>query len=145
MLLVAMDKPQQVCGLVGIACATDFVSRRYESLPEAVKTEIQTKGFWEFPSKYSEDPYVLRWEVIEEARHHKLDDKKIEICCPVRLLHGINDQDVPYIVSLDVCKQLQTSDVTVTFIKDGDHRLSDPKNLGIILKAVKELVLDTSQ
>ena len=144
MLLAAMEMPEQICGLVGTACATDSLLRRFKTLPRDVKTQIKTKGIWEFPSRYSDVPYVLSWKVVEEAHQHELLDKKLEISCPVRLLHGMNDLDVPYRVSLDTCKQLKSSDVTVTLIKDGDHRLSDPTNLVIIKKTVKDLFLDVS-
>ena len=144
MLLVARETPEQISGLVGVACAADFISRRFDSLPEDIKTQIHTTGSWTFPSNYSEESYILSWKVVEEGRQHELVDQ-IGIRCPVRLIHGMKDLDVPYSVSLDVCKQLESDDVTVTLIKEGDHRLSDSKNLNLVLKTVRGLILHVSE
>ena len=141
MLLAAMAKPDKIMGLVGIASAVDFLSRRYESLPDKIKKEVESTGNWIIPSQYSEEPYVLDLRVIEEARQHILQEKELyPIHCPVRLIHGMKDSDVPYHVSLDLVNQLESDDVQVTLIKDGGHRLSDVHNLQFLTRTLGHLI-----
>jgi abhydrolase domain-containing protein 10 len=139
MLLVAMEIPHRIQGLVGIATAVDFVSRRFDSLPEESKEEIKSTGKWLFPSQYSEKPYVLTWDMIKDARQHVLDDS-IPVHCPIRLIHGMKDEEVPYDVSLDVLKRVQSNDVNVTLVKDGSHRLSQPNNIHLITRTIEALI-----
>lgn len=142
MLLVAMARPNQIKGLVGVASAVDFLSRRYDSLPKEIKAEVQSSGKWVIPSEYSpEEPYVLDLKVVHEAREHILPEKEMyPIHCPVRLIHGMKDKDVPHQVSLDLVKQLASTDVHVTLIKDGGHRLSDVNNLQFLTRTLGHLI-----
>lgn len=141
MLLVAMAKPDQIRGLVGIASAVGFLWRRYDSLPDTIITEVETKGKWIIPSEYNGEPYVLDLSVIKEARQHILKENELyPIHCPVRLIHGIKDNTVPYQVSLDLVNQLESDDVHVTLIKDGGHRLSDAGNLQFITRTLGNLI-----
>ncbi|XP_078355055.1 palmitoyl-protein thioesterase ABHD10, mitochondrial-like [Oculina patagonica] len=142
MLLAAMAKPDQIKGLVGIASAVEFLQRRYDSLPDTIKTEVESTGKWIIPSEYSsEEPYVLDLRVIKEARQHILKENELyPIHCPVRLIHGMKDSTVPYQVSLDLVNQLESDDVHVTLIKDGGHRLSDVSNLQFITRTLGNLI-----
>ena len=142
MLLAAMAKPDKIKGLVGIASAVDFLSRRFESLPDKIKKEVESTGKWILPSQHSEvEPYVLDLRVIEEARQHILQQKQLySIHCPVRLIHGMKDSDVPYQVSLDLVNRLESDDVQVTLIKDGGHRLSDVRNLQFLTRTLGHLI-----
>ena len=142
MLLVAMERLDQIKGLVGVACAADFLSRRYDNLPSKIKEEVESTGKWVIPSEYSpEKPYVLDFKVINEARKHILQENEMNpIQCPVRLIHGMKDNDVPYKVSLDVAKQLASNDVHVTLIKDGGHRLSDLSDLQFLTRTLGHLI-----
>lgn len=141
MLLVAMTKPDQIKGLVGIASAVDFLSRRYNNLPDAIKTEVESTGKWIIPTEHSEEPYVLDLKVIKEARQHILKENELyPIHCPVCLIHGMKDSDVPYQVSLDLVNQLESNDVHVTLIKDGGHRLSDVGSLQFITRTLGNLI-----
>lgn len=141
MLLVAMTKPDQIKGLVGIASAVDFLSHRYDSLPDTIKTDVETTGKWIIPTEHNQEPYVLDLKVIEEARRHILPENELyPIHCPVRLIHGMKDSDVPYQVSLDLVNQFESNDVHVTLIKDGGHRLSDVGNLQFIMRTLGILI-----
>ena len=141
-----MSKPDQIRGLIGIASAVDFVSRRYDTLSHEEKREVEATGKWILPSQHTEEPYVLDSIVIEEARQHVLQEKELyPICCPVRLLHGMKDGDVPYQVSLDLVNQLESDDVQLTLIKDGGHRLSDAHNLQLLTKTLGHLIDQVKQ
>ncbi|KAK3737532.1 hypothetical protein QZH41_010625 [Actinostola sp. cb2023] len=144
MLLVAMEIPHRIQGLVGIATATDFIKRRFECLPEETKDMIKKTRKWEFPTPYNEKPYILSWNLIQEAQQHELNGS-IPVNCPVRLIHGMNDEEVPYDISIDVAQRLQTNDVKVTLIKDGSHRLSEPKHIRVITRTIEHLIQDLSK
>jgi len=142
MLLVAMARPDQIKGLVGVASAVDFLSRRYDNLPDNIRAEVESTGKWVIPSAYSPDePYVLDFKVIQEARQHMLQENEVySIYCPVRLIHGMKDKDVPYQVSLDLVNRLASRDINVTLIKDGGHRLSDLSNLQFLTRTLGNLI-----
>ena len=100
---------------------------------------LEADGRLERPSQYSSEPYVFTWKLIEEGRDHLLLDKKLALPCPVRLLHGQNDPDVPWEYSLRIAQHLDAPDVVTTFVKDGDHRLSTPADIARLIASVEEL------
>jgi len=137
---VALALPDRIAGLVGIACASDFTERlMWPKLPEAFRARLATDGFITVPSLYDPAGYVITAKLIEEGRRHLLLPGPIPIRCPVRLLHGTKDPDVPWQLSVELADALASSDVVVTLIKDGDHRLSEPDHLARIEAAVAEL------
>ena len=140
MLLVAMAMPERIRGLVGVATAADFLWCRYDNLPEEVKREVNSTGKFVVPSSYSSEPYQIHLSVIEESREHMLGDQKVPVTCPVRLIHGMKDRDVPYTVSLDLVEQLESEDVCVTLVKGGEHRLSDPGSLKLLIRNLEDLI-----
>jgi len=102
-----------------------------------------TQGRLEQPSEYSAEPYVITRALIEDGRRHLLlqgatAGQSISTC-PVRLLHGMEDPDVPYRHSLRLAEKLAARDLRVTLVKDGDHRLSRPEDLALLCDAVAEL------
>ena len=130
MLLAALARPQRVAALVGVAAAPDFTEDlMWQRFPEEVKAEIETKGVYYEPSDYAETPYPLTKHLIEEGRRHLLLHAAIPLACPVRLLHGMRDPDVPWETALRLAERLESRDVEVTLVKDGDHRLSEPADL----------------
>ena len=92
------------------------------------------------PSQYSPEPSVFTWKLIEEGRQHLLLDKKLSLPCPVRLLHGQSDPDVPWEYSLQIANHLEAPDVITTLIKGGDHRLSTPADIARLIATVEELL-----
>jgi pimeloyl-ACP methyl ester carboxylesterase len=98
-----------------------------------------TRDAVERPSAYGDKPYVITRALIEEGRQHLLLGEDIDIGCPVRLIHGMADPDVPYERSQQIAERLRGGDVVVTLIKDGDHRLSRPRDLQRLFDAVSEL------
>jgi pimeloyl-ACP methyl ester carboxylesterase len=139
-LLVALKRPSRLAGLVLIAAAPDFTERMLLKGLSAEDREIlQREGRLERPSQYSPEPSVFTWKLIEEGRNHLVLDKRLALPCPVRLLHGQSDPDVPWEYSLQIAQHLEASEVVTTFIKGGDHRLSTPADIARLIATVEEL------
>jgi esterase/lipase len=102
-----------------------------------VKKEIEQEGVWSRPSEYGE-PYPITRALIEDGRNHLLLGGMIETGCPVRILQGVQDPDVPWNHAVELTSRLAQDDVVLTLVKDGDHRLSRPEDLERLIKAVSE-------
>ncbi len=140
MLLAALARPQRVAGMVGIAAAPDFTEDlMWATFPAEIRDRLQREGTYRQPSDYAEEPYAITLTLIEEARRHLLLRTPIPITCPVHLLHGRRDPDVPWQTALKLSEQLQSSEVEVTLVKDGDHRLSEPRDLECLFAAVDRM------
>jgi len=137
MLLAALARPERVAGLVGIAAAPDFTSWGFT---EEEKARILADGRLEQPSPYVEQSMITTRAFWESGEALKLLGGPIAIDCPVRLLHGQADADVPWRNSLELARQLRSADVQATFIKDGDHRLSRPQDIALLIATVESLL-----
>ncbi|HEY0626768.1 MAG TPA: alpha/beta hydrolase [Allosphingosinicella sp.] len=137
MLLAALARPEQVKGLVGIAAAPDFTSWGFT--PEQKMTILQ-EGRLEEPSPYGDAPYVTTRTFWESGEALRVLFGEIGIDCPVRLLHGQKDEDVPWTWALDLMGKLCSADVQATFVKDGDHRLSRDGDIALLIATVKGLL-----
>jgi pimeloyl-ACP methyl ester carboxylesterase len=127
-----------VAGLVLIAPAVDFTEvLMWQRFPAKVKKEIEQNGVWLRPSEYGE-PYPITRALIEEGRNHLLLGRMIETGCPVRILQGVQDPDVPWNHAVELTSRLAQDDVVLTLVKDGDHRLSRAEDLERLIKAVGE-------
>ncbi|MBS0541382.1 MAG: alpha/beta hydrolase [Proteobacteria bacterium] len=139
-LLVALKRPERLAGLVLIAAAPDFTERMLlAGLSPEERETLQKEGRLERPSQYSPEPSVFTWKLIEEGRDHLVLDKKLALPCPVRLLHGQSDPDVPWEYSLQIAQHLDAPDVVTTFVKGGDHRLSTQADIARLIATVEEL------
>ena len=128
----------RMAGLVLIAPAVDFTEvLMWQRFPDRVKREIEENGVWHRPSDYG-DPYPITRTLIEEGRNHLLLGGMIETGCPVRILQGVQDPDVPWNHAVELTSRLAQDDVVLTLVKDGDHRLSRPEDLERLIKAVSE-------
>ena len=128
-----------VTGLVLIAPAVDFTQElMWKRFPAAIKQELEEKGVWARPSKYSPEPYLVTRQLIEEGRNHLLLGGMIETGCPVRILQGVEDPDVPWGHAVELVSRLASDDVVLTLVKDGDHRLSRPEDIERMIHAVAE-------
>ncbi len=128
-----------IAGMVLIAPAVDFTEElMWKQFSAAVKREIKDKGAWMRPSQYSEAPYPITRRLIEEGRKHLLMGGMIEIGCPVHVLQGVQDPDVPWRHVQELMSRFARDDVVLTLIKDGDHRLSRPEDIERLIAAVKE-------
>ena len=136
----AEQKLAPVAGVVLIAPAIDFTEElMWKAFSPKVKREIETKGFWLRPSEYSAAPYPITRALIEEGRNHLLLGSLIETGCPVRILQGAQDPDVPWQHAFALAHRLPAEDVVLTMIQDGDHRLSRPQDIARIVAAVAEM------
>ena len=141
MVLVALARPQRIAGLVGIASAPDFTEELiWGRMDGAQRARLARDGQLAQPSDYSEEPYVITRQLIEEGRRHLLLDGEIPVTCPVRLIHGLDDRDVPWQVSLRLAERLSAPDVELTLIKGGAHRLSAPADLARLESGLDRLV-----
>ncbi len=121
MLLCALAHPERVRALLGIAAAPDFTDWGFS---QDEKLVILRDGRLEQPSGHDEQPYVTTRAFFESGEASRVLGTEIAIDCPVRLIHGQQDRDVPWEYSLRLAGQLRSADVQVTLVKDGDHRLS---------------------
>ena len=134
----------QLAGMVLIAPAVDFTEElMWKRFPAPVKREIELTGRWKRPSQYSDEPYEITARLIEDGRRHLLLGGLIEPGCPVRILQGVNDPDVPWQHAVELVARLAQDDVVLSLIKDGDHRLSRPEDIERITAAVAEFSLSS--
>lgn len=138
-LLLARARPDRVKALVGIAAAPDFTTRLMsEELSPEQRETLLKEGILYRPSDYG-DPMPITLKMVEDGANHLLLDKPIAFTGPVRLLHGQADLDVPWRHSLKVAERLAGGDVRIILIKDGDHRLSRPRDLALLIRTIDEL------
>jgi pimeloyl-ACP methyl ester carboxylesterase len=141
MLLAALARPARVAGLVGIAGAPDFTEELlWPRLSPAQREEIIERGAVVLPSGYDPAGYLYTRALVEDGRRHLLLREPIALDMPVRLLHGLADESVPWQLSLRLAERLASRDVAVTLIKDGDHRLSTPADLARLAQTLDALV-----
>ncbi len=128
-----------VAGMVLIAPAVDFTEAlMWKRFPDEIKREIETTGAWSRPSQYSDEPYLITKGLIEDGRNHLMLGGLIETGCPVRILQGVQDPDVPWSHAVELVSRLAQDDVVLSLVKDGDHRLSRPEDIERLLTAVAE-------
>jgi pimeloyl-ACP methyl ester carboxylesterase len=128
-----------VAGLVLIAPAVDFTEElMWKRFPPGIRRELEENGVWERPSEYAAEPYPVTRRLIEEGRNHLVLGGMIETGCPVRILQGVEDPDVPWQHAQELVARLASDDVVLTLVKDGDHRLSRPEDLERLIRAVSE-------
>jgi pimeloyl-ACP methyl ester carboxylesterase len=128
-----------IAGMVLIAPAVDFTEElMWSKFSPAIREEIETKGAWQRPSQYDNAPYPITRGLIEDGRKHLLLGGLIETGCPVRILQGVEDPDVPWGHAVELVSRLGQDDVVLTLVKDGDHRLSRPGDIERMIAAVEE-------
>jgi pimeloyl-ACP methyl ester carboxylesterase len=128
-----------VAGMVLIAPAVDFTEElMWKRFTPEIKRELEDNGVWARPSQYSAEPYLVTRQLIEDGRKHLLLGGLIETGCPVRILQGVEDPDVPWRHAVELTSRLASDDVVLTLVKDGDHRLSRPEDIERMIAAVKE-------
>lgn len=137
-LLAALLRPEAVAGLLLIAPAPDFTRRVEAGLPAAAREALDREGVWLRPSRYGAPTPITR-RVLEDGERLCLLDGPIALSCPVCILHGQQDRDVPWQGSLLLAERLLAPEVETVLIKAGDHRLSRPDQLALMLSALDRL------
>ncbi len=142
MLLTALNHPEKVSGLVGIAAAPDFT---HDLIPQRLtpeqQSDLERQGYCDIPNCYDDqEPYRIWKKFLDEGNNHLLLQREIAIDVPVRLIQGVEDEDVPWQTSLRIMEQLKTDDVEVQLVKSGDHRLSEPHDIARLLRTVDALM-----
>ena len=138
-LLIARALPTQVVGVIGIASAPDFTDWGFN---DEEKGRLVKYGRLERTSEYGPDPMITTRAFWQSGKANCLLQTEIAIDCPVRLIHGQADPDVPWQISLDIAAQLRSDDVQTHLIKDGDHRLSRAPDIAQLIFVV-EVLLET--
>jgi pimeloyl-ACP methyl ester carboxylesterase len=139
MLLAARARPARIHGLIGIAPAPDFTAQlMWPRFSADQRAALERDGVIHLPSQYG-DPAPITRALIEDGARRSVLEAPLAIDCPVRLLHGMADPDVPYQHSFKLVARLASGDVHLTLIKDGDHRLSRDRDLALLAQAVAEL------
>jgi len=125
-------------GLVLIAPAVDFTERlMWDSFSEDIRAAIRRTGVHHQPSLYSSEPTPITHALIEDGRRHLLFGAPIRTGCPVHILQGMSDPDVPWRHALDLIEHLPGDDAALTLVRDGDHRLSRPEDIQRLIRAVE--------
>jgi pimeloyl-ACP methyl ester carboxylesterase len=141
MLLVAKARPERVAGLLGIAAAPDFTADlMWRRFSDAEKATLEREGGLRIASEYDPDGYLVTRRLIEDGARHLVLRGPLPLACPMRLIHGMRDAEVPWGTSLRLAERLASSDVTLTLVKEGDHRLSGDADLARMCRTLAELI-----
>ena len=141
MLNLALARPARVAALVGIAAAPDFTEELiWIPLDDAAKANFKTSGQINFENPYADDPVIYPYHLIEDGRQHLRLQAPLPINVPVRLLHGMRDNEVPWQTATRLADKLQSDDVVVMLDKTATHRYSEPRQLAQLEHVLDELV-----
>ncbi len=131
----------RLAGLLLIAPAPDFTTELVEpQLSDAQRRDLAEKGWFGEPSQYSDDPYVYTRALFEDGERNRVLTGLIDTHCPVHILQGMQDPDVPYRHAMRLTEHLPADDVTLSLVRDGDHRLSRPQDIAMMIRAAEGLV-----
>ena len=129
-----------LAGMVLIAPAVDFTEElMWKKFPAKTRQEIERTGVWTRPSEYDPGGYLITKNLIDEGRKHLLLGSAIETGCPVRILQGVRDPDVPWQHAVELVSRLAQDDVVLTLVKDGDHRLSREEDIAQLIRTVESI------
>ena len=138
MLLIGLKLGERLSGMIGIAPAPDFTRWGFT---DAQRETIRKNGVLLQPNPYGPEATPTWAGLYDDGVTHEMLGEPIAIHCPVRILQGQADTDVPWKLSLKLAEALQSNDVRMTLIKDGDHRLSRDADVALLIDAVAELVV----
>ena len=135
------EEAARTAGLLLIAPAWDMTSRlMWDTFPDEVRAEIMDKGVWLRPSAYGDDPYPITRALIEDGKRYLMAEQPFDPQCPVRILQGQRDPDVPWRHALALVDLLLCDDIQLTLVKDGEHRLSRPGDLALLAATLDGLM-----
>lgn len=131
----------RIKGLVLIAPAADMTQRlMWDKYGKTARSEIIENGFYAEPSDYGDEPYIITRDLIEDGKQHCLMHAAIKVSCPVRILQGEQDIDVPWQHAFEIYQALEGDNVAFTLVKSGDHRLSTPRDLATLKQTCQQLM-----
>jgi pimeloyl-ACP methyl ester carboxylesterase len=140
-LLVSLALKSRVKAFIGIAAAPDFTRElMWDNYSEVIRNTLKRDGVYLEPSEYSDEPYKVSYGLIQDGENHILLNKAIDLDCPVRLFHGLQDKDVPYGYSSRIAEKLKSEDVVISFNKMGTHSLSSDADLARLGRAIIEFI-----
>jgi pimeloyl-ACP methyl ester carboxylesterase len=135
--LASAGEAGRLAGMVLIAPAVDFTEALlWPRLPQEAREAIARDGRYERPSAYSPEPYVYTRTLIEDGRKNLLLGAIVRSHAPVRILQGMKDPDVPYQHAITLVEHMPMDPVTLTLVRDGDHRLSREEDVRLLIEAV---------
>ncbi|MDD9878938.1 MAG: alpha/beta hydrolase [Magnetovibrio sp.] len=142
MLLVARARPDRIAGLLGLASAPDFTEDLIPAeLSDAQKAALDQNGFVLIPNDYDDgEPYRINKRLLDEGKNQLLLREPLALDCPIRLIHGINDADVPWQTSMRIMETVTSADVEVQLVKAGEHRLSEDHDLARLRRTLGALL-----
>ncbi|KAF3836500.1 hypothetical protein F7725_029058 [Dissostichus mawsoni] len=141
MLLAAIARPEKTAALVGISTAADHIVTVYNSLSLEARKEFEEKGEWTLPTKHPEEGlYDFNMDFLKEAENHCVLQSPIPITCPVRLIHGLKDEDVPWHISMQVAERILSADVDVILRRQGQHRMSERDDIKLMVYTIDDLI-----
>ena len=135
-----LGEPGRLKGMVLVAPAPDFTEDlMWPKLPPEGQRAVMEEGVWQVPSRYGEEPYPITRGLIEDGRSNLLLGEVVRTGCPVRILQGMADPDVPWQHTMRLVERLAQDDAALTLVKDGDHRLSRPEDLVLLVRALEDV------
>lgn len=138
--LLALRRPHRIAGIAFIAPAPDFTETlMWLRMDEAARERLMREGRIEEPSDYAGEPTIITRKLVEDGRRHLILGGPVAITCPVRILQGMADPDVPWRHALAFAEVIESSDLELTLVKAGDHRLSKPVDLDRLGAALTNL------
>ncbi|KAI2648982.1 Palmitoyl-protein thioesterase ABHD10, mitochondrial [Labeo rohita] len=141
MLLAAIARPEKTKALVGISTAADHFVTAFKTLPIEVRKECEEKGVWTVPTKSNEEGmYTVSLDFLREAENHCILQSPIPITCPVRLIHGLKDEDVPWHISMQVAERVLSPDVDIILRRHGQHRMAEKDDIKLIVYTIDDLI-----
>jgi pimeloyl-ACP methyl ester carboxylesterase len=136
----APGEAERIRGLVLIAPAWNMTEMMWTNMPSSARRDIEEKGVWLRPSHYGDGPYPITRALIEDGRKHLFGNALFDPGRPVHILHGLQDPDVPWEHTLDLVALLSGDWTRVTAVPDGEHRLSRPEDIALLLEMAGGLV-----
>lgn len=140
-LLAALERENRIEAIVGIAPAPDFTEELiWQKMKPIEQRNLMESGIFNLDSEYDDHPYPVTKELIEDGRKNLILNDKIELNCPIRLIHGMDDEDVPCDISVRLSEVLTTEDICVNLVPTGDHRMSTPENISLLCDTLDDLL-----
>ncbi len=135
----------RIAGLILIAPAVDMTQAlMWDKMPKAARRELAEAGVTRLPGRYGDEPVPITKALIDDGERHLLGDGLVEVGCPIHVLQGMEDPDVPWRHATALMERLASDDAVLTLVKDGDHRLSRPEDLARLEQAIGDMIALTA-